>query len=407
MAYCSRGCLPAALILACLPWVARADIASSTVTVEFQDKQTRVTPAEPTINLAASPSVIIEIQPGDNTFNVTPILARERVVSAAEEAKRQVQELAPELTDVLAGLDAVIRDPSQKTVESTSETLTERSLKATPGKMDILQKAKKDISAAAAGTTVSANRVLLNFHRGWWWEYKIRQTKKEERRDRADKLGDAGWDIWLTSRQYAFDFPIEIECVKGVKTCPAGSAKRILIIHVDTASWALAASAGVMFPSLRDERYRVDASSQLKRVHPDGDVPYFVASYLHYCPVNGVPVLDAFCPTLSVGTNVPSSGVVFGLGFGARLKPLASVNSAYLDFGAAYGPRKTLSDTYLDQAQPITVPANTSASAVLTTHYAFRLFFGISLGITADVDKFRGLYSGGVKGKSSETKAAP
>jgi hypothetical protein len=395
------------LILVCLPVASRADIASSTVIVEFLEKQTKITPGDPTINLAASPSVIIEIQPGDNTFRVTPILARASIVDAARAAKSEIQTLALERNALLAKLNDVIENPSDRSVTETIQQLDDaKGRTTTTGEKAALEKAKTELSTAAAGATVSSNRVLLNFHRGWYYEYKRNDIPPADQRDRAAALADAGWDIWLRNRHYAFDFPVEIECVDSAKAKCLGTQKRLLIIHVDTASWAVTASAGVLFAGLRDERYRVDASSHLVRVNSEGDIPYYVASYLHYCPINGLPVLSSFCPTLAIGTNVPSTGVVFGLGIAGHLKPLASINSAYLSVGGVYGPRKTLSDTYLGQTQPITVPANTSAASVLTTHYAFRWFAGISLGITADVDKFRGLYSGG-KASGSETKPAP
>src|SRR5262245_3267806 len=63
-----------------------ADTFSSTVTVEFLEGQTKVTPAEPTINLAASPSVVLELLPGGGNFKVTPVLA---VETLRREAKQQ------------------------------------------------------------------------------------------------------------------------------------------------------------------------------------------------------------------------------------------------------------------------------------------------------------------------------
>lgn len=412
-----RGLLVVSLVLAAGSPL-RGDIDSTLVKVEFMDGQTKVTPGDPTINLAASPSIVLEVQPGDATFDVTPVLATNALVQVAQDQLTELKSL--DNTKINDAFSAYITNPSKENFDKVKKVLgnAKRDPGANQADKDKIDNAKAQLEKKEEGTTQSANRFLLNFHRGWWWEYGggsrsdiwkahcIKDSKGncDHHVDFIEPLPGAGWDIYLTNRTYASDFPIVITC-RGDKCKKGGSASRLLVIHLDTASWAIASSAGVIFPYLRDERYSVNSDNQLVRL-PDGGIPYFAATYLHYCQINGVPVLEAFCPTLVVGTQVPSDGILIGLGLGARIKPLKSINAAYFDFGVAYGPHKTLNDTYLGMPPPRTVPAGTNPDDVLKTRYAFKFFVGVSIGITDGIEKFRGVFPG-TKGESSKVEQAP
>ena len=419
------------MALACIALAIRipslADTFSSTVTVVFQNGQTTITPFEPTINLAASPSVVLDVRPGDALFQVTPVLAVDALRLEALSQRDKVS--SPKNSKLYGALTKLANAPTQENLRATIKAIEDAATSPDPStgrtlnseQKETLDAAKKSLEEAGQSVTQSSNRFLLNFHRGWWWEYKYgdrsrtwdqHQDCQKDEKDPTKKhcrhedfvkvLPGAGWDIYLTNRTYAFDFPVVIECTSE---CPGGSLSRLLVIHVDTASWGTSLSAGLMFPFLRDERYSVNANNELVRLS-DGDIPYSAATYLHYCPINGVPVLTAFCPTLAVGSKVPSDGVLVGLGLAGHIKPLESVNAAYFDLGVAYGHRKTLNDTYLAQPRPITVPTGTNPADVLSTHYAFRFFVGLSIGITGGIDKFRGVFPG-AGGTSSQVQPAP
>jgi len=386
---------------------------ANTIRVEFQPNQTSITPGDPTINIVANPSVTLNILPGSDVFAVAPILSVRGAQAAVAQQLKQLSSL-PESTGLKSFLDAKVLALSTKSltaaeVQTTAEELSAKAeeVKGNPAATTTLKESAQAL--ASTESTTIANAVLLRFHR----------IMGESAQERAVALSDpaAGWDIYLRDPHSSFDFPVTITCLGApgdgstpdATQCPAGSRKRTILIHVTPASWAIAASAGVMFPWLRDERYRTEATSDgtathLVRVHPDGSLPYYLVSYLHYCPIGGIAVLNAFCPSLGVGTKVPSSGVLFTLGLSGHIKPLENVNSGYLDFGIAYGPHKVLNDDYVHRPSPITVPSGTSASNLLTTRYAFKAFVGISIGITADIDKFRGLYSG-TKGGTQTTPA--
>jgi hypothetical protein len=414
-AFCIR--LLAALFLTSLvTGAARSEDDNKKVKVEFLKGQTKLTPGDPTINLAASPSVLLEVLPGESTFEVTADLST--IAAIARQQQTQLSDIPGEA--IHSALEGLVSEPTQGNLSDAIQTLG--SLKADPqlskDQKDKLDAALKTFEEAkkepeTTSVTASSNRFLLNFHRGWWWEYHNGPNKNAWKRhcswtskgecehvDFVEKRGNSGFDVYLINRTHSDAFRIMIKCTAN---CTNEPNERLLVIYIDSASFAPTLSAGVIFPDLRDERYAVNGQKELVRL-PDGGVPYYASTLLHYCPINGVPVLDAFCPTLAIATQVPADGVVIGLGLAGRLKPLETVNAAYFSFGASYGPHKVLSDTYRGKS-PVTVPDGTNIDDILKTRYAFKFFAGVSIGIADGIEKFRGVFPG-TKGDSSKTESA-
>jgi hypothetical protein len=188
-------------------------------------------------------------------------------------------------------------------------------------------------------------------------------------------------------------------------------------VYISDSSYSLAFTAGLAFPFLRDQRYRVEVpttsagsgmgstgqpNSNLVRIMPNEPISSSVAVFANYCFTRRS--LSFICPvSVGLATNLSSSlQVMSGPSF--RITSIPLVNSAYFSGGVIYGQRKVLNDDLVGVANP-TVTANTSAGSVLTSKYSVSGFVALSFGfLGGSADKFKGVYDG--LSKSTTTTGA-
>lgn len=313
--------------------MAAADGRSSTVTLDFEHGT--ISPGDPTINLNAHPSVVLEIVPPGN-YEIIPTRSLEsgRTKPAADRS-----------STVSAGAESKER-------------------------------------------TITGDRAVFNF--------------VPDREDRIDGQPGGAWSWTIYMKKGMRDYPIEVKCVpvrpdpaKQDSTVPAECkrAHMVAVIHIETATYDLAWSAGLAVNSLRDARYRIDPNpddpnhSALVR-NGRGGYPYELATAANFCLVRH----DWLCPiTVGVSTAIPVDKLTILLGPAVRFRPLDISNSLYLSVGVAYGSRKELNDDYAGRS---TVPAGTTSASVLTDRRGFGGYVGLTFGFLGGADKFKGVFSG-------------
>jgi hypothetical protein len=310
--------------------MASADARSSTITLDFEHGT--ISPGDPTINLNAQPSVVVEMVPAGQ-YRIVP--------TGTKSAK--------------AATDINTRASSEN--------------KASPGA------APKSVPAITVG-----DRVVFNF--------------VGDGKDTIDSDGTWSWTVHM--KKGMRDYPIDVICesfIKDGKKAPCSRAHMLAVIHVETAPYDFAWSAGLAVNSLRDTRYRIDPNpddtnhSKLVR-NGHGGYPYELATAANFCLVRQ----DWLCPiSVGVSTAIPVDRLTILLGPAVRFRPLDISNSLYLSVGVAYGSRKELNDDYAGRS---TVPAGTTSASILTDRRGFGGYVGLTFGFLGSADKFKGVFSG-------------
>ena len=334
---------------------AHADIQSQTIVVDLE-KET-ISPGAPTINIAANPSVVIDILPSKCTYKIVPgyaTLQTKRLGPQAMGALRQSLGALPDSVSRANLLAAVDRATGQE---------------------------KESVAKAVEQTVTLASSIVLNFERGMSAQA-IRDTD-------SDHL----WKITLLEHHQ--DYTVEVTPQGGTLDLCKQQRPYYVVIHVDAASFELNWSAGFAVSSLRDERFRldpVDGQPDKLAIVANGHQgpPSNLIALAHYCYAK--PTINWLCLSSGLGTDLPSTGVLLLTGIATRLKPIQSANAFYITAAATYGHHKVLGDDYSGRQNP-RVPSGTTSASLLTNRYTVGFALGISYGFLGSEDKFKSVYS--------------
>jgi hypothetical protein len=362
-----------------------------------------VTPGEPTININAHPSIVVDVMPGGTVFRICPAscdapLGGVGNAAVQAEAKLRAMKLPEEtLQTLISRVRAVAAEPTTKslTVSPTELNALNPSQKSEAKKVLDEVEAQRKASEDAKKTVITGNRTAINF----------RTSPGTEGLISVVPSGPHLWDVTFYGPKRSRDFVIDVACgEEKEEACPGKTRHRIVVVYIDSSQFDLRWSMGVAASGLRDDRVRFDAitgdsQNQSLKVTGKGSVPYVLGAFAHYCPVkDGVQWL---CPSAGFGLDIPVSGLQVMVGPAIRVRPLVSQDAGFLFFGMAYGPRKVLADKFAGVQQP-TVKIGTTPENVLSTGYGVSWVVGISFGFFGGEEKFKGVYSGlSGKGKTS------
>lgn len=359
---------------------------SSSVRLEFETG--RLIPGDPTINIRAYSSVVIEVFPPSSEYRFRPAFLKRKEVDPND---RRLGNLKEALGDQFAGFLSTLNSLAAegKRPDEVSSTLAAA---APDASKQVVKNLASSIQAVAADVSPAVgSRAVLNFHTC---------GSHKPCPDVVPAPGVPFFNVFLPNQPHQ-DYLVDIEREKG-------SVPRQVVIHLDHSTFELLWSAGFAMPWLRDDRIRLDPQSDGKtldvKVNGFGSVPYRVAAFVHYCFLE--KGLNWGCLTGGLGTNVPVDDLTIMAGISGRARPIPSLNSAYLTVGAAYGQRKALNDDLAGRDDP-TVQSGTSASSLLTSRRDFRVFVALSYGFFGGEEKFRGVYSGLGNSNSPAPAATP
>jgi hypothetical protein len=373
-----------------------AEGSSHTITLDYTTGV--VTPGEPTININARPSIVVEVMPADQIFRICPntcepnalqdaVTRAERELHALGLADDRLRSLVSQIRDVAAAPAARALDPAGPEIQALPDKV-----QGEVGKILGEVEQQRKAASAAQKTIVTGNRTAVNF-----------EAKKGEEGIGIIPLGPNLWTVTYYGPKRSRDFVIDVECTEAAK-CPGGARHRVIAVHIDSSQFDLRWSMGIAASGLRDDRVRFDpipgdSENQSLTVTGEGPVPYVLGAFAHYCPVkDGIQWL---CPSAGFGLDIPVSGLQVMVGPAIRVRPLTSDDAGFLFFGVAYGPRKELADRFIGLEQP-TVKIGTTPENVLSTKYKTSWVVGISFGFFGGEEKFKGVYSGIGKGEAGE-----
>ncbi len=203
-----------------------------------------------------------------------------------------------------------------------------------------------------------------------------------------------GWEVFGPAHAIHFAFEkADVDSWAG---------RRYLVpIDVRDVAWALQFSQGLAFLGTRDQRYQLTANKDdpnkqdLARL-PDGSVPYRVAVYAHYVPIE----FQHWALTAGLATDVPVSGLTAMVGGSISVGTMAKNEAAFLTVGACYSQYKALASDYEGKPQ---VPASVTTSTLMQTRSGVSWFVGLSFSfVGGSAEQFKGLMTGG--GSSTQPK---
>ncbi len=426
-----------------VPPLLRADIASSTITLNLSDGT--ISPGSPTINISANPSVDIRVSPATCTCRLVPDYAPPGPPVAALRTNALLDQLiklhAPAATILSPTQVASLRTAlnalhSTYTTQITSLKNMSRSLKAHPAhplnvkdikpylndqlnvdaakpptaeqvaqattnvatQLDNAQKNQADVIAAdqhlnntvaATADATDGSAMALNFHS---------KSKKEQATGhdvplaaQANTFGTA-WDVNLLNERA--DYVVTVVVTGADADCANKNGHTYsVVIHVDSAPFELNWSLGIAVSTLWNQTLRLDPitnSTNLAIVESGhSSPPSNLVALAHYCTTD----IKWLCFTSGLGTDLPSTGVLVLFGPSYRFRPLADLNSFYITAGAVYGPHQILSSDYAGRTSP-TVPPGTTTSTLLTTSYKVGFAVSLSYGfLNGAQDKFASVFS--------------
>lgn len=390
---------------------------SSTITVDFATRT--ISPANPTMNIKANSSVVLEIRPSTRAYLVVP--SASLLAPEASDFAKKADDYPSIALDLNSFVDSLRDNPANadealKRLKDKLETVEAAGTLA-PDQVSAVKKKAQAAAAASKDEVRSGSLTIINFD-----EHKrcpanlvlkpgVPPLGKDGQRcddwSEPDNIGKS-WLVHLADRG-ARDYSILIDCADREKDGKNPCGEPITVpLHIENAVYAPFWGAGFSFTSLRDQRVRLDrnpADSEtllLRRLQHDDSTPTQVAAYLHYCFVRYK--WEWLCPfNAGLATDLKESVQIMA-GPGFRIRSLPLVNSAYLTVGPVYGSRKVLNDDYVGR-RAATVPATTTAASLLRTERSLGAFVGLSFGFFGSEEKFTGVYAGKKAGTETASKA--
>jgi hypothetical protein len=395
---------------------------SSTITVDF-DART-ISPANPTMNIKANSSVVLEIKPSKQEYFVIPSASVLSLDKTAKDLAKTATDLKiPTLTlDVANFMNRLAENPANSE-KALGELQADLDVLKAQGKLD--ETAAESVKEEAQGVAAQAKKdvrsgslVVINFdeHKKCPKELRLSQTEPPYRVDEKGRRCDdwaekdntgKSWYVHLADRG-ARDYAIVIDCPTAQDGKNPCIAPITVALHIENALYAPTWGAGFSFTSLRDQRVRLDENPAdtktllLRRLEHDDSTPTQVAAYLHYCSVKYK--WEWLCLfNAGLATDLKESIQIMA-GLGIRVRSIPLVNSAYLTIGPVYGSRKVLNDDYVGRRN-VTVPATTTAASLLRSEQSLGAFVGLSFGFFESEKKFAGVYTGKSKPAQASEKA--
>jgi len=174
-------------------------------------------------------------------------------------------------------------------------------------------------------------------------------------------------------------------------------------IQVVQREYALSWSGGFALLGLRDEQFSLQpiaGDDQHLRLVPagEGEVPYQLAAFAHYVRLDRR--FASFAVSFGLATKVPVNALTVMAGLTATFRTLPIINAGHLTAGVAYGPRLELRPEYRGISS---VPVGISTASLTSQRYNFGLFAALTFSFFGGEEQFKGVYSG----KASHAEPPP